>query len=109
MSRLTTRTFAPPAAPMAQLRQASTNGAPALSLRQASTDALDEMYEVVAGLVAKTNTRSALHQHNSRHVSEVFMTSGQFRQMHRDNPQQLVEKIVEAIEKYEHSDAQLNF
>ena len=91
------------------LRQPSTNGEPLLSLRQASTDALDEMYEVVAGLVAKTNTRGPLHQHNSRYIEKVFMTSGEFRQMHRDNPQQLIEKIVDAIEKYEHSDAQLNF
>lgn len=91
------------------LRQASTNGEPPLSLRQNATDGLDEMYDVVAGLVAKTNTRSPLHQHDSNHIEKIFMTLDEFRQMHRDNPQQLIEKIVDAIEKYEHSDTQLNF
>lgn len=79
------------------------------SLRQPATDGLDEMYDVVAGLVAKTNTRGPLHQHDSRHIEKVFMTLDEFRHMHRDNPQQLVEKIVDAIEKYEHSDAPLDF
>ena len=91
------------------LRQPSTNGEPLLSLHQNATDGLDEMYEVVAGLVAKTNTRGPLRQHNSRHIEKVFMTLDDFRQMHQEDPQQLIEKIVDAIEKYEHSDAQLNF